>query len=316
MNIFGPVPSRRLGKSIGINNIPPKYCTYACVYCQLGKALKMSVKREEFFHPDDLYKQVEEKLQRTKEDGERVDYLTVVPDGEPTLDRNLGSLLQKLKKLNTKLAVITNASLLSDADVRDELSPADYVSVKVDSVDQSIWRKIDRPHPKLYLDDILDGVTAFSGQFSGKLVTETMLIRNLNDGPYSIQETANFISSLNPAEAYLGIPTRPPAEPWAVASEEVTINEAYQIYSEKIKHVEYLIGYEGNAFPFTGNLEEDILSITAVHPMREDAVMEYVQNAAGDFSSIEKLVESGQLIVSQYNNHRFYVRKLTLPQGK
>ena len=316
MNIFGPVPSRRLGKSIGINNIPPKYCTYACVYCQLGKALKMSVKREEFFHPDDLYKQVEEKLQRTKEDGERVDYLTVVPDGEPTLDRNLGSLLQKLKKLNTKLAVITNASLLSDADVRDELSPADYVSVKVDSVDQSIWRKIDRPHPKLYLDDILDGVTAFSGQFSGKLVTETMLIKNLNDGPYSIQETANFISSLNPAEAYLGIPTRPPAEPWAVASEEVTINEAYQIYSEKIKHVEYLIGYEGNAFPFTGNLEEDILSITAVHPMREDAVMEYVQNAAGDFSSIEKLVESGQLIVSQYNNHRFYVRKLTLPQGK
>lgn len=316
MNIFGPVPSRRLGISIGINNIPPKHCSYACVYCQLGRALTMSIERQEFFQPDALFAEARDKLRHSRSRGETVDYLTVVPDGEPTLDRNLGALLEKLKTLDCGAAVITNSTLLFMPEVRKDLLAADWVSVKIDAADESVWKKIDRPHRKLGLNSVLEGITLFSKEFQGKLVTETMLIKDLNDGPDALRSTAEFIRKVGPAEAYLGIPTRPPAEAWAIPPNEERINEAFQIYADTIEHVEYLIGYEGNAFPYSGNLEEDILSITAVHPMREDAVEEYVRKAGGDFSSIDKLVTEGGLIASEYNGHRFYVRKLSLPRGK
>ncbi len=313
MRVFGPVPSRRLGKSIGINNIPPKHCPYACVYCQLGRALKMTVERQAFFSPRDLFHEVKEKIKSTLARGETIDYLTIVPDGEPTLDCNLGKLLRMLSDLQLKTAVITNATLLSLPDVREELLSADWVSVKIDSVDEKIWKKIDRPHKKLKCAEMFTGIRTFAQQFNGKLVTETMLVKDVNDGPAALAETGGCIGELAPDISYISIPTRPPAEVWAVPPAEETINQAYQIFTDAVGQVEYLIGYEGNAFPYSGNIEEDILSITAVHPMREDAVREYVHKAEGDFSVIDKLVADGKLIVSEYHRHRFYVRRFSRP---
>ena len=109
---FGPVPSRRLGQSLGINNIPPKICTYSCIYCQLGRSLKMQIEREEFYHPEEIFKEVENKIREAMGRGEPIDYLTFVPDGEPTLDRNLGKEIEFLKQVGIKIAVITNSSLI------------------------------------------------------------------------------------------------------------------------------------------------------------------------------------------------------------
>ncbi len=169
--LFGPIPSRRLGRSLGINNIPPKVCSYSCVYCQIGLTNSMSYRRQSFFTPDDIFDEAAARIAELSRANERIDYLSFVPDGEPTLDINLGKTIDKLKKFGIKIAVITNASLIWDRDVRSGLMNADWVSLKIDSVDEEVWRKIDRPHGSLHLDAIMDGAIEFSRAFKGMLVT-------------------------------------------------------------------------------------------------------------------------------------------------
>jgi wyosine [tRNA(Phe)-imidazoG37] synthetase (radical SAM superfamily) len=127
---FGPVPSRRLGRSLGINNIPTKICTYSCVYCQLGKTIKMQIEQQKFFITEKIVTAVKNKIKKVKEKGESIDYIAYVPNGEPTLDSNLGKEILCLRELGIKIAVITNASLLSKEIVRDHLNNVDWVSSK------------------------------------------------------------------------------------------------------------------------------------------------------------------------------------------
>jgi len=307
---YGPVPSRRLGQSLGINNIPPKICTYSCVYCQLGRTLNMQIKREEFYKSEKVIRDVKKKVKKAKEQGEVIDYLTFVPDGEPTLDVNLGMEIELLKDLGIKVAVITNGSLLFEEKVRNDLYKADWVSVKIDSNSQKIWRKVNRPYGSLKHHEILNGIQEFSSNFTGELVTETMLVQGVNDIPEEIEKIAGIINGLNFKKNYLAIPTRPPAEDWVKAPTEEFLNTAYQIFQENSINVEYLVGYEGNAFAFTGNVKSDLLSITSVHPMRKDGVEEYLKKANADWLEIEELINSGELIEVEYNNKRFYLRKL------
>ncbi|OPX23594.1 MAG: radical SAM protein [Candidatus Latescibacteria bacterium 4484_107] len=310
MIAFGPVPSRRLGRSLGINNIPPKGCTYSCVYCQVGRTLKMQVERRAFYDPEEILKEVRDKVERSREAGEAMDYLTFVPDGEPTLDVHLGREIELLKPLGIPIAVITNASLIGRGDVREELMKADWVSLKVDAVREEVWRRINQAHHALRLSSILDGMLEFAKAYNGELVTETMLVKDFNDSDALVGEVAHFLARLRAGHAYLSIPTRPPAEEWVQPPGEEAINRAYQIFSSRVDHVEYLIGYEGNAFAFTGNVEEDLLSITAVHPMREEAVREFLARAAADWSVIQRLIAQGRLIETEYEGRKFYMRRL------
>ena len=308
--VFGPVPSRRLGHSLGINNIPPKICTYSCVYCQLGRTKNMQIKQQKFYEPQEIIEAVERKNKAAKDNGERVDYLTFVPDGEPTLDSNLGKEIEMLKKLGVKIAVITNSSLIWKKDVQDSLVKADWVSLKIDTIDQEIWRRINRPYGSLNLNDIMEGMTEFSDSFKGDLVTETMLIHNINDESEGLEKVAEFIADLSIKKSYISIPIRPPAEKWVKSAGENEVNRAFQIFKDKGIEVEYLIGYEGNAFAFTGNTEEDLLSIMSVHPMREDGVRRLLSKANVDWSIIEKLLDQKKIIQTEYNCKKFYMRKL------
>ena len=127
---FGPVPSRRLGKSLGINNIPAKTCSYSCVYCQLGKTVTMTMGRQAFYRPEDIFKEVKRKVDEAALRNERIDYLTFVPDGEPTLDLNLGEEISLFKQTGIPIAVLTNASLIWRNDVRKDLMESNLVSLK------------------------------------------------------------------------------------------------------------------------------------------------------------------------------------------
>jgi wyosine [tRNA(Phe)-imidazoG37] synthetase (radical SAM superfamily) len=310
MIAFGPVPSRRLGNSLGINNIPPKICTYSCVYCQLGRTNKMQVKRRIFYNPQKILRAIQDKVKKVKETGASIDYLTFVPDGEPMLDINLGYEIDLLKILGIKIAVITNGSLIWRQDVREALMKADWVSLKIDSAQEEFWRRINRPYGTLKLSSIQQGMLEFARTYRGELVTETMLVRTVNDSENGLSNIAGFLARLRPDRAYLAIPTRPPAEEWAQPPPEEIINQAYHILHERIDQVEYLIGYEGNDFAFTGNLEEDLLSITAVHPMREEAVNDFLTRAGSDWSVIHRLINRGQLIETKYKGRKFYMRRL------
>ncbi|GAK56832.1 radical SAM domain protein [Candidatus Vecturithrix granuli] len=307
---FGPVPSRRLGRSVGINNIPPKICTYACVYCQLGRTPHMQITRAAFYQPEEILRQVEIKLREAREHEEGIDYLTFVPDGEPTLDLHLGRSIELLKPLGIKIAVITNASLLWQADVRDALRQTDWVSVKIDAAIQDTWRKIDRPHGTLRREQILQGIADFSQTFHGELVTETMLVHGVNDEQTELERIAKIVADWHLQKSYLAIPTRPPAESWVQPVTEAALNRAYHIFCAQGLTVEYLIGYEGNAFARTGQVEEDLLSITAVHPMRADAVREFLERARAGWEVVDRLLAKKQLRALEYQGHTFYLRTL------
>jgi len=160
------------------------------------------------------------------------------------------------------------------------------------------------------LAPVMDGMLEFASMYNGDLVTETMLVMGLNDSVEHIEELADFLAHLRPTRAYLSIPIRPPAEAWVQAPGEETLNRAFQVLSGKVGHVELLIAYEGNAFAYTGDVETDLLSITAVHPMREDAIDKFLTRAGKGWSAIHKLVTQSQLIETEYKGHKFYTRKL------
>ena len=309
---FGPVPSRRLGRSLGVNNMPAKTCSYSCVYCQLGKTTNMATRRQIFYKPEDIYNEVKKKLDKVFSREEHVDYLAFVPDGEPTLDINLGETISLLKHFGIPIAVLTNASLLWRENVRESLLEADFVSVKVDVVSQDLWKSINRPHKSLRLNVILEGIKKFTEIFKGTVVSETMLVESLKYNS-EFEKIAKFLGKLNKLDkAYIAIPTRPPTEKWVKPANEEVINHAFQVFSNElgVDRVEYLIGYEGNAFTFTGNVEEDLLSITAVHPMRKEAVTEFLKKANADWKVVEKLLKENKLLELEYEENKYYMRKL------
>ena len=305
---FGPVPSRRLGRSLGINNIPAKLCTYSCIYCQLGTTKTTIDQRRFFYRTDDIKTEVLNRIDNAAWPGESIDYLTFVADGEPTLDLGLEQTIEALKETGIPVAVITNGSILWDRKVSSALAKADWVSIKIDAVSPEIWQKINNPHHRLKLDLILSGIMNFSRIFSGVLTTETMLIKDVNDSPTEHQKIAEFISGLNTAQSYLSIPTRPPAIKWVKSADESTVNQAYQIFQNRQINTEYLIDYEGNAFWSTGDLESDILNITAVHPMREEAVQVLLKKQNGSWKVVTDLIKQGELTEINYGRKKFNLR--------
>ncbi len=306
---FGPVPSRRLGRSLGINNIPAKICSYSCAYCQVGRTLQMSADRRPYYPPQQIFDQVAQKVAEARDLGLTIDYLSFVPDGEPTLDSNLGEEIERLRSLGIKIAVISNASLIWDERVREDLFKADWVSVKVDSLDEKAWRRIDRPHRSLRLDMILQGIEDFTQEYSGILATESMLLAGINDCKASLLAIGEFLEKIDPEVSYISVPIRPPTESWVQMPSPESLCLAYQIFSQRLKRVELLVGYEGDCFDFTGEAKEDILAIASVHPMREVALRRFLEKSGNSWDIIEELLEKKELIRIEYQGNSFYLRR-------
>jgi len=311
MSAYGPVPSRRLGRSIGVNNIPAKTCTYSCVYCQLGRTNKLAAERREFYRPKEIFAKVKKQVETAQSNQEIIDYLTFVPDGEATLESNLQAEIDLVRRLNIPLAILTNSSLIDHENVRTALCDLDVVSLKVDAISERLWRRINRPHGSLKLDKILDGIAEFSNEYEGKIITETMLIDGI-DYSDELEKIGTFLADLNVSKAYIAIPTRPPAEEWVMPAPEEVLNEAFCIFSEKLgdERAELLIGYEGNLFSSTGDLEKDLLGITAVHPMREEAVKKLVEKTDTTWGAVEAMLEGNQLVRLEYESEVYYMRRL------
>lgn len=308
MLVFGPAPSRRLGHSLGVNNVPPKICSYACVYCQVGQTTRLSLERRPFYPPAAITAAVTARLAVLQAAGKRVDAITFVPDGEPTLDLHLAETLAALHAFGIRLAVISNASLIWRADVRAALCAADWVSLKMDAVRPEAWRRVNRAHGHLDLPAILEGAVAFAHEFGGTLVTETMLVHGRNDAADDVTAVADYLTRLRPHAAYLSVPTRPPAEPWVRPPAPHALARAHQVLADHGVPVEYLIAYEGDDFIVTGDAAAELLHITAVHPMRETAVHACLARAGAGADVLEALVTNGRLVRVLYEGHPYYVR--------
>jgi wyosine [tRNA(Phe)-imidazoG37] synthetase (radical SAM superfamily) len=305
---FGPVRSRRLGWSLGINNVPPKTCTYSCVYCQVGATDRARLERADYFAPEEIVDAVAARLAECRAAEQPVDYATFVPDGEPTLDRHLGEAIRDVADLGLKVAVLTNGTLLWRDDLREELAAADWVSLKVDTVDEPTWRRLNRPIGNLELEVVLDGMRRFVAGYRGEVVTETMLVAGINDDAASIEQTARFIGALEPLRAYVAIPTRPPAEPWVRAASVETARRAAEIFRSAEVPTELLVEDDvAETFAPATDPAAGLLGIVAVHPMAVADARTYLSRSGGDWSVAQRLLDEGRLVAVRHDA-RTYLR--------
>jgi wyosine [tRNA(Phe)-imidazoG37] synthetase (radical SAM superfamily) len=279
------------------------------VYCQVGATPSPQLDPRTIYPPEKLAEAVVRHVGRVRARGETIDHLTFVPDGEPTLDANLGDEIGLLRGLGIPIAVISNGSLAWRADVREALRSADWVSVKVDAVEDTAWRRVNRPHPRLRLATVLEGIHALADAPPGTLVSETMLVAGINDHPECVAGVAGFLHEVGISTAYLSIPTRPPAEPDVRGPAETVVARAFELLASRVPHVELLVGYEGDVFAASGDARADLLSIAAVHPLRRSAVEELLRRCGAGWEIVDQLVEEGLLLPVEHGGSRFYVRR-------
>jgi wyosine [tRNA(Phe)-imidazoG37] synthetase (radical SAM superfamily) len=211
-HIYGPVPSRRLGFSLGVDILPYKTCSFDCVYCQLGRTGRKSGRRGRYFSSRDILRQIKGAIDKNP----RINHITFSGSGEPTLHTELGSLIRKIKKMtDIPVVVLTNSSLLTRPPVRRALMAADIVVPSLDAATAASFRRVNRPFPSVRVEDVISALSVFRREFKGRIWLEVMLVKGLNDSPADIKALKKAVARIRPDKVQLNTVVRPPAEKWA-----------------------------------------------------------------------------------------------------
>ncbi len=299
--IYGPVPSRRLGISLGISPIPKKTCNYSCVYCQLGRTDHMTNTRQMFFDLDHILAEFREFLKKDVP----FDVVTIVGEGEPTLYLGLGELIEQVSALTDRpVAVITNGALLYDEAVRRELSLADLVLPTLDAFDEGMFKSINRPHGELEFQRVLDGLIRFAREYKGQLLLELMLIKGVNDDDASLEHYRQLLRQISYDRLYINTPVRPPAEEGVAAVDPETMQRA----------VETLGGISIDLLESSGfhsEIQDDgeaIMSIIKRHPMNQHEIESFLKGRGrkdpGDL--MDQLRREPAIAVIQYKGYETF----------
>ena len=279
--VFGPVPSRRMGRSLGISPIPKKICNYSCVYCQLGRTNKMTNKREEYFLLEDILSEFD-----SHHDEDSYDVITIVGEGEPTLYSRLGELIVEIKKRSKKpVAVITNGALLYDKNVRSELMNADIVLPSLDSYNEEMFKRIDRPYGRIKFDEVWEGLVDFTNEYKGQIYMEIMLMNGVNDDEESLLEFKKLLEQIKYDRLYINTPVRPPAEEYIEESSKESIQKAVEIL--KGVSIDML-----SSVGFSSDIEDDyqaVISIIGRHPMNQFEIRSFLESREN--KDIDKLMQ-------------------------
>ncbi|MCX7973524.1 MAG: radical SAM protein [Candidatus Aminicenantes bacterium] len=298
--IYGPVLSRRLGLSLGIDILPPKTCNFNCLYCQLGPTKKIIEKRHPYYRVTDII----EALKTALEHLPRIDYLTFSGSGEPTLNTHLGRLIREIKQRTTKpVAVLTNSLLLKEKEVREELALADLVVPSLDAAEQSLFLQINRPNPAVHIDGIIDGLIRFREEFHGQIWLEVMLIKGMNDKPEPLLKLKDAIAKIRPHKIQLNTVVRPPAEAWVepLGKEEmVEVSKILGPSAEVIIEATKRVDLEKRE-----NLENSILSILKRRPASEEELASLLSESKEKVQQVlEKLLAEKKVQVKDHYHRR------------
>jgi len=306
-HVYGPVPSRRLGRSLGVDLVQHKICSYDCIYCQLGRTTNKTVERKEYVSIKNILEEVDRKLS----EGDEPDYISLAGSGEPTLNSGIGDLITKIKHLtDIPVAVLTNGSLLWDSEVRDALMAADLVVPSLDAGDERLFRYVNRPHKEISFETMVAGIAAFARRFPGEVWLEVLLLGGVTEIPAEAEKIAAAARRIRPARVQLGTATRPPAENFAfpVSSDRmVALKDRFPAPVDIIGREEREGAQSGVS---TYVRDEDIVALLARRPCS----LTDVANGLGihvqeTIKHLEALIAAGKVKTAVAGRRSFYMTR-------
>ena len=275
--IFGPVPSRRLGFSLGVDLVPYKTCSLDCLYCQLGPSDKTTLERREYVPIAEVLAELREVLM----EGGRIDWITLSGSGEPTLNLKIGELIPEIKKL-TKIpvAVLTNGTLLTYPEVMEALWETDLIVPSLDAGSEKVFRRINRPYPELSLEKLVRGIADFAAGFSGEVWLEVMLAKDINDSGDELEKIARQIKIIRPEKVQLNTVVRPPANAEARALDQDQLRSAQELLQSRLGPipVEIVAGFSGKRGKV---VDKDIRLAILIYLKRRPATLEDLSATLG-----------------------------------
>lgn len=262
-HIYGPVPSRRLGRSLGIDLVPHKICTYNCIYCQIGKTTKKTLLRKEYVPVKEVLEEVELFV---KEEFSPIDHFSLSGSGEPTLHSKIRSVIEEIKTLSSiPVAVITNGSLLYEREVREDLLGADVVLPSLDAVSSEVFMRINRPHPEISAEKIIEGMVEFRKVYKGQIWLEVLFCKEVNDTPGELRRMKEVVERVQPDLIHLNTVVRPPSEDWVKPLSQKEMEEIQAFFGEKATIISE---FDRHLLPATeSNLAEETLRILRRRPL-------------------------------------------------
>jgi wyosine [tRNA(Phe)-imidazoG37] synthetase (radical SAM superfamily) len=301
--VFGPVPSRRLRRSLGVDLVPYKTCTFDCIYCDLGRTTHKTISRQSYVSAEEIGRELELSLSILEK---KPDYITVSGSGEPTLNQNIEEIIYSIKDLTSiPVAVLTNGSLLSLEEVGNALLAADLVLPSLDAVTPFIFEAINRPHPSLRAEDIISGLVQFRKKFLGQIWLEILFCRGINDDKEEIGKLKEAVEKMQPDRVQLNTAARPPAEEFA-----------YPLTPERLEEIRNLFGNNAEvvldfAAPMGDGLESDkdgeILNLIKRRPCTAEDISRalglHLDEVVKDLS---RLARKGVIRYRMYEHHCFY----------
>jgi wyosine [tRNA(Phe)-imidazoG37] synthetase (radical SAM superfamily) len=302
-HLYGPVPSRRLGRSLGIDLVPHKVCTYNCIYCQVGRTTKETVDRKEYIPKEEVLEEVRSFLSKG---GPPIDHLSLSGSGEPTLHSQIRSIIEGIKGLSkTPVAVLTNGSLLYEKGVREDLLPADVVLPSLDAVSQEVFRKINRPPDSFSVDSVIEGIVEFRRIYQGKIWLEILFCRGVNDGQDELRRMKKAIDQIRPDRIHLNTVVRPPAENWARPLSDKELEEIRAFFGDRAS---IITEFDRHLIPASeGDRREEILKILRRRPLSNVDLSKGMGISPEELEGeIRPLVEEGKLRVRVFGDLVYY----------
>ncbi len=301
--LYGPVPSRRLGRSLGIDLVPHKICTYDCIYCQIGKTSEKTFIRKEYIPVSEILEEVKRFL---KEESSSIDHLSLSGSGEPTLHSKIDSVIREIKAITPiPVAVITNGSLLYEEKVRESLLQADVVLPSLDAASAEVFEKINRPHSGISVEKVIEGMAEFRKAYRGQIWLEILFCKGVNDSQNELLLMKKAIDRIRPDRIHLNTVVRPPFEKWAVPLNQKEMEEMRAFFGEKASIIS-----EFDRHPpvvTERDIKEEILKILKRRPLslkdlskgmgiRENEIEKYIQ----------PLVSEGKIHARMFGDSVYY----------
>lgn len=303
MHIFGPVASRRLGLSLGVDLLDEcKTCNLNCIYCELGKTKKLSLERKIFVETEIIIDEIKEFLEKN----ERPDFITLSGNGEPTLALNVGDVIQNIKKItDIKVAVLTNGILLYNKNVRNDLKKADVVLPSLDAGSKDTFTKINRPPRQINFEKVKEGLIKFSQEYKGSIWIEIMLVKGINDNENEIEKIKQIINKMKSVEKIqLNTVVRAGAESYA---NRVHYQKLLQIKNLLGEKVEIIADYKGKKIKKVYDLKWQLINIIKLRPVTMEEIQKEIERDKIEILKIiDELIKENKIKKIKFDKKEFY----------